>query len=440
MIRLREWLWSSGPLVAVAAVVLAAFWLAWQFVTPGPPRVMTIAAATKGSPYYEAAERYRAVLAASGIDVRIVETRGSLDNLTQLRDPARPVDAGFVQGGLSNSAEVPSLVSLGRVSLEPVWLFYTGTEKIERLTALTGKRVMIGPAGSGTEALARRLLAASGVTDQSATLITKELPDYVDALEKGEADAGFLVVAPEARTVKRLFASPSIHLVNLVQASAYAQRFPYLDVVELKEGVVDFARDIPPADTRMLATSTGLIVRNDLHPALASLLTQAAVAVHTPPHLNANGEAGVFQRAGSYPVADDQEFPLSADAARVYKSGAPFLQRYLPFWLATMFDRLVVMLLPILGILLPAMRFAPMLYTWRIRRRLFHWYRELMKVEHLLADETTADEIEAALKQIGRIDRAVDRMAIPLSFANQLYDLRGHIDVARARLMARRNG
>lgn len=436
--RLREPLWTVGPLVLVALVVLAAFWLASRFVGPAPPKAMTIAAASKGSPYYEAAMRYRAVLAQSGVELKVLETRGSLDNLARIQDPAAGVDAAFVQGGLSGGANAPDLRSLGRMFPEPVWVFYQGAEKLEKLSALVGKRVLIGPAGGGTAALATRLLAASGVTPETATLINAELPDDVEALETGKADAAFLVLGAEARTIKRLFDSPKIHLMNVVQADAYVQRFPYLEVLELKEGVVDFAKDVPPTDTRILATTAGLVVRDDLHPALASLLTQAAIAVHGPPRLNAQGETAIFQRAGTFPIADDQEFPLSADAARVYKSGSPFLQRFLPFWLATLVDRLFVMLLPAIGILLPAIRFAPALYAWRIRRRLFHWYSELRKVESHIAAAATPEAIAASLREIDRIDDAVNRLPIPLGFSNQLYDLRGHVDVARARLMARR--
>ncbi len=436
--RIREILLTLGPLALVVLVVLVAFWFASRFVTPAPPKSITIAAASKGSPYYEAAERYRAFLAESGVELKILETKGSFENLEMIKAPGSTVDAAFVQGGLSNNNDAPDLRSVGRVLLEPVWIFYRGDGKLERLNALVGKRVLIGPAGSGTAALAARLLAANGVTAETATLINMDLPDYVDALDQGRADAGFLVLAPEARTIKRLFERPTLHLMDVTQAEAYVQRFPYLQEVELKAGVVDFAKDLPAANTRILATTAALVVRETLHPALASLLTQAAIAVHGAPRLNPKGEASIFHRAGAFPSADDQEFPLSSDAARVYKSGSPFLQRYLPFWLATLADRLFVMLLPVLGILLPAIRFAPALYAWRIRRRLLHHYWDLMVVEADKNAPTDAAEIDAKLLEIDRIDRAVNQMAIPLAFANQLYDLRGHIDVVRARLVAQR--
>ncbi len=323
-VQAREWALTLGP---VALAVLAAFWITAQFIGPAPPRELTIAAASKHSPYWEAAEHYRRILAESGVTVKILETKGSMENLALVRDPAARVDAAFVQGGLTGGQEVAGVSSLGRVLQEPVWIFFQGPETLRKISDLKGKRVMIGPAGSATAALAARLLDASGVTADTATLINAELPETVETLEQGRADAGFLVLAPEARTVKRLFDSPKARLMSVIQADAYVQRFPFLKSVELKEGVIDFARDLPPDDTRMLATTTALVVRNELHPALASLLTQAAIEVHRQPRLNARGEAGAFQRTGAFPLAEDQEYPLSADAQRVYNSGAPFFQR-----------------------------------------------------------------------------------------------------------------
>ena len=437
-IRLR---WSQVRDLALVVglpvlAVTAAFWVAAQYIDPAPPRELTIAAASRGSPYWEAADRYRQILAESGITVHILETKGSMENLGLLSDPAAHVDAAFLQGGMAAGRNVAGLESLGRMFQEPVWIFYQGPQPWQRLTDLVGKRVMIGPVGSGTAALATRLLAASGVTPDTATLLNAELPDAVDALEQGRADVGFFVLASEARTVKRLFGSAKVRLMNLVHADAYAQRYPFLKAVELNEGVVDFARDLPPVDTKVLATTAALVVRDTLHPALASLLTQAAVDVHRQPRLTVRGEAGAFDMPGVFPIAEDQEYPVAPEAQRVYKSGPPFFQRYLPFWLATLADRLMVMLLPILGILLPVVKFAPALYNWRIRQRIVSWYRELRRIEAEAEDNPT--DIAAALKEIRRVERAINHVAVPLAFANQLYDLRGHLDEVRRRLAALR--
>jgi TRAP-type uncharacterized transport system substrate-binding protein len=438
-IRLAQYRELAVVVVPMAVGVLLAFWIAVQFMAPASPKSLVIAAAAQGSPYHKAAERYRRILSENGVELKVLETKGSMENLALITDPAAKVDAAFLQGGIANGANAPDLRSIGRVFYEPLWIFTQGAVKIERLSELVGKRVLIGPTGSATAVLATRLLKASGVTSETASLINQELPDYVDILEKGQADAGLLVLAPEARTVGRLFASPTIHLMNFVQADGYAQRFPFLTRVELKEGVVDFARDVPPTTTTMLTTTAALVIRKDLDAALANLLAQAAISAHSQPTTAANGETGLFQRAGAFPQADDQEFPLSPDAARVYKSGQPFLQRYLPFWLATLVDRLMVLLLPTIGVLLPAMRFAPMVYTWRVRRRILHWYRELQKVEEKINGQPDAAQLATTVREVDRIERAVNKIPIPVGFASQLYDLRAHIDIVRRRLAGLQN-
>jgi len=432
-VQTRELLLTVGPAIVL---VVGTLWLASWFIQPAPPHHVVIAAASRGSPYYRWAEQYQRFMAQNGIDLEIRETGGSIENLRLLEDSGSGVQLGFLQGGISSSQEAPQLRSIGRVFYEPLWVFYHGDQTLDRLTQLVGKRVLVGPAGGGTNYLAQKLLNANGVTPQTATLINMELPDYVDALGKGEADAGFLVLAPDAKTIQRLFGTPNVRLMNLVQADAYSERFPYLSHLELRQGLVDFARNIPAGDVNMVATMAAVVVRDDLHPALTNLMTQALIDVHTKPMIDANGEVPVFSRAAEFPVTVDPEFPLAAEARRVYKSGPPFLQRYLPFWLATLSDRLVVLLIPIIGLALPLMRFVPPLYTWRVRQRILQWYRELKRVEATVHPGASPQEFARAFGETDRIEAAVDHIRVPLGFSDQLFHLREHIEVVRRRLAA----
>lgn len=176
----RELVLTAGlPFV----LILVAFWFAAQYIAPAPPRTITVATATKGSPYYEVVQRYRSALAGNGVTLEVLETSGSMENLRHMRDPSSHVSAAFLQGGIANAKDTPDVRSIGRLFHEPVWIFYQGPEKLERVTALVGKRVLIGPTGSATSVLAQRLLAASGVTNETAILINMELPDYVEALD-----------------------------------------------------------------------------------------------------------------------------------------------------------------------------------------------------------------------------------------------------------------
>jgi uncharacterized protein len=425
--------------MGVAFVTIgAAFLVTAQFVPPAPPKKVVIAAAGEGTPYYRLAQQYQRYFAQNGVTLEIRQTTASSENLKLLAATNSGVEIGFLQGGLATSRDAPGLISMGRVAYEPVWVFYRGPEPLDRLSQLQGKRILVGPEGSGTQQLATKLLAASGVTPETATIQPMHLPLYVEALEKGQADAGFLVLAPDAVTVTRLFQTPGVRLMSFAQADGYSQRFPFLSRLDLKQGVVDFGKNIPPDDTALVATKTGLIVKDSLHPAIASLLAEAVLAVHTQPQFDSNGEAKLFQTVGEFPIVADPEFPLADDARRVYKSGPAFLQRYLPFWLATFLERMTIMLVPLIGLLIPAMRITPSIYPWLVRRRIFRWYRELRKAEAGLGKGVTAEQLSQKMSELDRIDEGIRSAQIPQNFSDQLYQLRSHIDVVRRRLAARR--
>ena len=423
-------------LVPVLLAIAGVIWVAQHFVDPAPPGTFVISAASSGSPYHHFAERYQATFKRNGVNLEVRQSGGSFDNLKALSDPASGVHAGFVQGGLTTGKDMPGLQSAGRIAYEPLWVFYTGGAPLERLSDLKGKRILIGPVGSGTSRLALRLLAVNGITAETATLSNRELPDYVDLLTKGEADAGFLVLAPEARTIQRLMRAPDVRLMSFANAESYTQRFPFLSRLVLREGVVDFAANLPPADTTLLATTAAVVVGGDAHPALVNLLAQAMQEVHGHPAVDASGEAPLFQRAGEFPVAADPEFPLSEEARRVYRSGAPFLQRYVPFWVATSIDRLTVSMVVLLPLLLPLARFAPQLYSWRIRRRILYWYGQLKRVESAAKRTDNQEARAATLREFDRIEAAVDNIPVPLAYSDQLYELRQHVEVVRRRLSA----
>jgi len=423
-------------LIVLAMLVIAAggVWLVLRFSDPAPPGRLVISTASSGSPYHRLATRYAATFARNGVALEIRESSGSVANFKALTAPGSDVDAGFLQGGLFASKDAESLRSLGRVVYEPLWVFHRSELKLDRLADLAGRRVLVGPAGGGTSGLALRLLAANGVTEATATLIHRELPDYVDLLAKGEADAGFLVLAPEARTIQRLLRTPGVKLMSFANADAYTQKFPFLTRLELREGVVDLGAHVPPADTTLIATTAAVVVREGAHPALVNLLAQAIHEVHGRPALDSSGETPLFQRPGEFPTMTDPEFAMSEEARRVYRAGPPFLQRYVPFWLATLLDRVFVSAIVVLPLLVPIMRFAPPLYRWRIRRRLLRWYAVLKALEADARAVASPEVRTEKLAELDRIEDAVDDTPIPIGFADQFYTLRQHIATVRQRL------
>jgi len=419
---------SLGPVLLVSA---AAVWVAFHFVRPAPPDTLTIASGPEGSTLRIYAERYRKILERNGVTLEILPSEGTLDNLKKLVDPDVDVDVGFVQGGLAAAADTSELVSLGSIGYEPLAVFYRGAGALERLSELKGRRIAIGRAASGTHFLALTLLKANGIEPRGPTrLLDISGEEAVEALLKRRIDAAFLSgdsASPE--NMRKLLHAHHIRMLDFSpQAEAYVRRFRYLSKLELPPGSFDLGANLPPQSFTLIAPTVDLIARDGLHPALSDLLIEAAREVH--------GRATLIQRAGEFPAPRENEFRISDDAARYYKSGKSFAYRYLPFWLASLADRALVVLLPLVIVLIPGLRFVPTLYAWRIKTRIYRRYGELMAIERAALEPTTPEQRTELLKRLDEFERSVISLKMPGSFADQLYVLREHIGLVRERLAA----
>jgi NMT1-like family len=420
------------PFVTLATLLLV---LAYVWLDPTPPKRVVLATGTEQGAYSEFGKRYAAWLSRHGIQVDLRNTQGAAENLALLRDPGSGVDLAFVQGGAdaerrNDDAVDDGLRSLGSMFYEPVWLFYRAQSaqrllkapQLERLAQLAGWRVNIGAPGSGVPNLARRMLEANRIDAGTITLLQQTQTPAVADLLQGELDAIVLASAPESLMVQMLLQTPGVQLFDFVQADAYTRRFGFLSAVSLPRGVVDLAGDMPAADVHMVAPTATLVARPDLHPALAQLFVQAAQQIH--------GEPGWFQHKGDFPNARDGERELAAEAQRFYRNGVPWLQRYLPFWLANLIDRMWLALLSIVAVLIPLTRVLPPLIELRIRARVFRWYGRLREIEGAVG----ARPAETLLAELDEIETRVAQIQVPLSYTDELYALKSHIQFVRRRL------
>lgn len=425
--RLKLLSWRDILTVALPSLLLliGAFWLAAQFVKPAPPNYLVIGTGGEGGAYQSFAARYRDVLERYGVKLVEKPSAGSTENLARLRDPNFELDVAFIQGGTARIAEGDTLYSLGDIYHEPLWIFYRDStlHGADKLADLRGKRVAIGGAGSGTNHLATTLLAANEIDEKNSRLLQVGGMAVLERFEKGEIDAAFVVGPTQSSLVWSLLYTPGIRLMSLTHAEAYTRRFPYLAHLVLPRGAIDLTQEIPAHDTHLVSPMATLLVREETHPALIDLLMQAAADVH--------GEAGAFQKPREFPRVGHSEFPLSKEAERFFKSGRPFLQRYLPFWAATLVDRMVVMIVPLLAVLIPLFKFAPMIYGWRVRSRIYRRYGELKFLENQVSDNPSRHTREEWLERLESIERDASRIRTPLTFSDMLYTLRSHIDLVR---------
>jgi hypothetical protein len=335
-----------------------------------------------------------------------------------------------VQGGVLKAIKTDNLVSLGSVSYVPLFVFYRSGSNMERLSQFTGQRIAVGEVGSGTHTLSLVLLAANGIEPGGSTkLLETDSDNAAKAILSGKIDAVFLMGdSVSTDLIRQLLHSDGIRLFDFTQADAFTRRIAYLNKIILPKGSLDFGKGTPAHDVSLLAPTVELIARENLHPALSDLLLEAAADVHSGP--------GLFRRKGEFPAPIEQEIRISDDANRFYKSGKRFLYRYLSFWLASLVNRIIAVLVPMIVLLLPGMRLIPAIYRWRFRSRIFRWYRELLAIEQHLLTEVAPEKRKELLEKLDNIEAEVHRMKVPASFADQFYGLRVHITFVHARLMS----
>lgn len=424
-----EWRDHMVPYIAVAAVIALMVTLIVWVIDPAPPRTITMSAGPHDSSFFVAANQYRTILARNGIKLNVLESDGSVQNLHRLLDPKQHVDIALVQGGAADGLNTSSLISLGSVFYIPVVVFYRGTG-LSQLSQLEGKRIAVGREGSGTRLLALKLLDANGIEPGGSTvLVPTDGLQAATQLVTGEVDAAILNGDSATRGLMlRLLRVPGVSVMNFAEASAYARLFPYLDEIDLPAGVLDLKRRIPPETVHLISPTVELVARNTLHPAISDLLIEAAQEVH--------GMPGLLQRAGQFPSPVARDYQISEDAQRYYRTGKSFLYRMLPFWLASIGDRTLVLLLPMAVLLFPAMRLIPALYRWRVRSRIYRYYGSLIAIERGALADSTDEERRRLFAELDQIEDSLNRLRMPLAYADAFYVLREHVGFVRSRLGA----
>ncbi len=413
-----------ASLLAGLVVAVAFFW----FFHSAPPRTLAITSGPPGSGFDQTAVKYQVFLKQKGVTLKILRSEGSEENLRRLQNPAGGVDIGFVQGGVTNGNS-NQIVSLGSLAFQPMMIFYRGAAPLQLLSELKGKRLVIGPPGSGDRSLALAILELNGISNNaSAVFVDLDASAAAKALDEGAVDAIFLTGdSASGKVMRNLLRSPNIHLFDVTQADGYVRRITYLNKLVLPKGSMDFGKDIPGHDVSLIGPTVELLARSDLHPALSDLLLETAHEVH--------GRAGLFQRQNEFPAPLEHDFPLSADALRYYKSGKGFFYRFLPFWMASLVNRILVAFIPMVLVLVPGLRLIPAVYRWRIRMLIMRRYRSLLALEREVQTQGAQSHPENFLSRLDQIESAVDKMKVPPSFAGDFYGLRGNIAFVRDRIL-----
>ena len=418
--------WAFVIALGISTLCLLA--LAWV-VHSAPPDTLTITSGPAGSSLARHADGYQKILTARGVKLEILPSMGSSENLQRLLSAGTRVDVGFVLGGQAKDAKLDGLMSLGSVAYQPLFVFYRNATPINRLAELAGKRIAVGAPGSGTRPLALALLEANGITGGPTKFDDLDAQAAAAGLLDGKIDAVFLMgdSAP-IQTLRTLVHAPEVEMFNFAQADAYVRRFSYLNRMVLPRGSIDLGRDLPAKDVVLVGPTVELVAREGLNAALSDQLLEAVKEIH--------GKAGMLQKRGEFPAPLEHEFRISDDARVWYKSGLGLFYRlFHSFWLASIFNRVLVALVPLALVIIPGIRMIPILYRWNIQLRIYRCYRPLLRLERDAFGPLTRERVDDLLRQLGEIEAEVNRLKVPASFASQFYELRGHLAFVRQRLI-----
>lgn len=419
-LRANAWL-------ALAIVVIAL--ALYQFVDPAPPREITMATGDEEGRYFELGEYLKAQLQKEGVTLNVISTEGSKENMDLLIDTDSDVSIAFVQSGMEEVFDHGETVlgSLGSLYYEPIWIFYRSEIALDSATGLKGLRVAVGESGSGTRAVARYLLAENGLLDGDSgfRLVEEGGKRAVALLQDGEIDAAFFTVSPQSDIIRALIDLPGIDFLDIRRSAAYTARYPFLSSVSISEGLLDLERNIPDSDRTTLASTATLVVNEHFHPALTPLVLELLS--------RRLQQGGILERPGAFPSPSHVGFSLTKEADHYYEHGPPFLLRYLPFWAASLVDRLVIFIIPLLVIMVPLLKVAGPLYRWRIRSRIYKWYRYLLETDRRLA-EGEIDDREEEKRQLDELADELASIDVPLSYSDELYQLKQHVEYVSRRL------
>ncbi len=407
--------WFGGVAVSLS-VTFILLWIALS-LDPAPPRSITLATGADGGAYSAAGRRIASFLESEGVTVELITTAGSAENINRLM--AGSADVAIIQGGVgAELAPMGRLESLGALFYEPLWIFTAAGPPVSDIRDLAGLRIAAGDVGSGTRVLLAALFELNGVED--IIWVEEAGSAAAAALRAGNADVAAFMTSPDRAYIRDLVADPAISVMQMERGPAYVRLLPYLSTVTLYEGVLDPAANIPELDVSLIAAAAVVVVQEDLHPAIQSLLLQAMHADFT--------DGTVLSAPAEFPNRHLVTFDLSDEAARYFDRGGPaFLQRYLPFWAANLVDRIWILAIPILTLLFPLFKSAPPIYLWQIHRRIKRYYRDLRLLEQSAFREDEAPDFPDLLARLSAMESDVRKMNVPWTFFDEVYVLQTHI-------------
>ena len=415
--------------IPVLLLVIVMFAITSEFIQPAPEKKLTIATGSKNGNYYKIAQEYKKLLEANKIEVTLLTTAGSVENIKLLKE--KKADIGFVQNGIVNKEET-DLEFLANIYYEPLWVFYKNDNyKIDYLIQLISKKISIGEDGSGTKDLATKLLEDNGINNENSEILTLSTDVSKQMLLDGKIDAMFMVTSHDSGTVKELLENPNINVLNIKRAKAYGQKYTFLEALTLHEGTLDLYKNIPDENINLLSTSANLLGNPEVPEELIRIFLKQVKQVHS--------KKSLFAEENQFPNLLNTDLKINKDAKQYFTNGDTWLESIFPYWIASNIDRMKILLIPLLTLLFPLFKGVFPLYQWSMRSKVFRWYKILNDIDKQI-NSATKNELEKFDKEIDELNIEIQKETkVPLSFMGEYYNLMVHLELIQNKIKIRLN-
>jgi TRAP-type uncharacterized transport system substrate-binding protein len=382
------------------------------YLKPFPEKSITISTAFKGGDWYQFAENVAPALEAYGINLTVLASDGAIDNVEKLDNPNSMVTAGLTYGSALSAEKISGIYSLGSITYEPIWIFYheKRTGKITDVKDLARYKVGLGPPKSGSYALAEKLFAINGIPIKGnehfqAASIETNLNLFLDE----KLDVFIFVSTIIDLPVQKLIRAPGIKLFNFKNSAAYEKKFYFFDAVDIPAGSINILENFPPENISLIATTSTLAVRRDMHPDLQLALLLAMK------NTIQDSQLLFFAKRNQFPAYVDPSIPISPVARKFYNTGPPNAINYFPYWLGVFVDRFWLVLLTLFAIIYPLskLNFHLRNFLYAVKER--SHYEEILAIDRQVSCMPISAEQKAIfLKRLDEINMAVIIHGVPI--------------------------
>lgn len=428
-IAIRDQFRESKLLLLAFLVCLTGVFV---YLEPFPDRHIYIGSSYAGGDWYRMANQSAKFLEKKGLNSQVIVTKGAVDNVNRLIDTNDPINATFTYGIALDEKQRKQIVSLGSVTYDPIWIFYHKSRiaHLESPRDLARYRVAMGPLGSGSYGIGKKLMEIYGIQIEGNDHF---VPDEFESsrkrfLNKG-ADAFIMIATAQDPIIQEILRTPDVDVYSFHNADAFDKRFNSFEAVRLPAGSVSIYPQIPARDISLVATTTSVVVKKDMHPdlQLAFLMTMK--------QMNRDSQNLFFAKRNEFPAYVDPVVPLSPVAAHFYDYGPPQTMRYFPFWIAGFIDRAWLLLLGLVAIFYPLSKLNLHIRKLRFMVQERPFYEQLLEIDAMLSTRQLTDaEKEEVWKRLTTINAHAIRHGIPIGEESHYFDLVNAIYLLRRKL------